>query len=148
MTKAETLVSLAKGELGKPYELHRDCSGFTAWLYRQIGITIPEGSVAQWNVGDEVNLRQMQAGDLVFWSPFGNRLGHVAMAINPSQVIHAINEDDDIIISNIHDEMGGPLVGVRRVLPVEEAGDTTPPETDDPKHHRRKNRRHHRKDRA
>ena len=78
MSARDSLVRIALGEVGKPYETHRDCSGFTAWCYRQIGITIPEGSVAQFNVGQKVGQNQpLLAGDLLFWDTFGPAPGHV-----------------------------------------------------------------------
>lgn len=116
MGDVDTVVDAALGEKGKSYAAHRDCSGFTAWAYRQAGVTIPEGSVAQYSVGHGVPVRDLQAGDLVFWDTFGPSPGHVALAINPSQVIHAINPERGIIVSDLHANMGGPMVGVRRVL--------------------------------
>lgn len=120
MTQRDRFVQAALGEIGKPYSAHRDCSGFTAWAARQAGFLLPEGSVAQYTVGHGVPVRDLIAGDLVFWNTFGPSPGHVAIAINPSQVIHAINPEQGIIISNIHANMGGPMVGVRRLIFADE----------------------------
>lgn len=132
MSARERFVDIAVGEVGKPYELHRDCSGFTAWAARQVGITIPEGSVAQFSVGDPVPSKmQVQAGDLLFWDTFGAAPGHVAIAINPSQVVHAINEQQGIVIDPINADMGGPYMGARRIItegaPVEPTEPTGKP---------------------
>lgn len=115
MSQRETFVNAALLEIGKPYTTHRDCSGFTAWAARQAGFTLPEGSVAQYRQGSGVPVRDLIAGDLVFWDTFGPSPGHVAIAINPSQVIHALNESRGIIVSEIYADMGGPMVGVRRL---------------------------------
>lgn len=126
MTQRDRFVQAALGEVGKPYSAHRDCSGFTAWAARQAGFLLPEGSVAQYSQGHGVPVRDLQAGDLVFWDTFGPSPGHVALAINPSQVVHALNESRGIIISPIHADMGGPMVGVRRLDFAED--------TEQPKH--------------
>ena len=159
MTARDELVRIALGEQGEPYGAHRDCSGFTAWAYRQVGVTIPEGSVAQFGVGVTVPSKaHVQAGDLVFWDTFGPAPGHVALAINPSQVIHALNPDKGIMVSGINAEMGGPYMGARRILedaPRPKAPVSDPTGNKDPalqypqrnRHERRKARRLARQDR-
>ena len=74
MSKADVAVRAAQGELGKDYEAHRDCSGFTAWCAAQAGVTIPQGSVAQFQVGRSIPRDQVAAGDLVFWGDLDHNL--------------------------------------------------------------------------
>ena len=50
-----------------------DCSGFTAYVYAQLGITLPRTSADQLYAGVQVPRDQAQPGDLV-WSP-----GHVGI---------------------------------------------------------------------
>lgn len=120
MTQREDLVRIALGEVGKPYSAHRDCSGYTAWAYRQIGITIPEGSVAQFGVGREVKAGEdWEWGDLLFWDTFGPAPGHVALYVGSGYVVHALNEQKGIVTSRWDAEMGGPLMGARRILPAD-----------------------------
>lgn len=141
MSARESLVRVALGEVGKPYSTHRDCSGFTAWCYRQVGITIPEGSVAQWGVGEIT--KSLSSGDLLFWDTFGDAPGHVALYIGYGEVVHALNEQRGIVRSRVDDNMGGPYMGARRILPAPSG------ETPTPKPPRRPKRRpHRRKDRA
>ena len=111
----DKLVTWAKAQVGKPYATYRDCSGFTAAAYRQIGITIPEGSVAQWGVGLNAT-GPWQPGDLIFWDTFGPAPGHVALYVGNNKVIHALNEQRGIVESDINANMGGPLMGGRRLL--------------------------------
>jgi cell wall-associated NlpC family hydrolase len=139
----DSLVRLALGEVGKDYETHRDCSGFTAWLYRQIGIEIPEGSVAQFSVGQRVGENELLlAGDLLFWDTFGEPPGHVALYIGDGQVVHALNEKKGIVRSASTAPMGGPYMGCRRIL-AEPGTPSTPPEepVPNPKPLRRRRRR-------
>lgn len=147
MSTRDDVVAIAKGEVGKPYGTHRDCSGFTAWAFRQVGVTLPEGSVAQYGVGHGVPSRDLQPGDLVFWSPYGNTLGHVALAISSSEVVHALNPGRGIIVSNIHADMGGPMVGARRVLPDASPGGTPNPKPDRERREHRERKRARRRQR-
>jgi cell wall-associated NlpC family hydrolase len=135
----ETLVRLALGEVGESYAKHRDCSGFTAWAYRQIGVTIPEGSVAQFSAGfPVVQNTPLKLGDLLFWDTFGPSPGHVALYVGNGQVVHALNERRGIVQSATNADMGGPYVGTRRIL----VDDVTEPEAPaHPKHRRRRKRR-------
>ena len=119
MTPRDDLVRLARAELGESYRKHRDCSGFTAWLYRQIGVTIPEGSVAQFSAGPRVEPgrgEDWQVGDLLFWDTVGAPPGHVAMYVGGGKVIHALNDQQGIVESDWDANMGGPYMGARRFL--------------------------------
>src|SRR5690606_19893199 len=108
----------------------------TAWCYRQIGIEIPEGSVAQFQIGQKVGENEpLLVGDLLFWDTFGEAPGHVALHVGDGQVVHALNERKGIVLSASTAPMGGPYMGCRRILPVS-AGDTP-----GPKAPRRRNRR-------
>jgi hypothetical protein len=121
MSQRDRFVAAAQGELGKPYSAHRDCSGFTAWAARQADFLLPEGSVAQFKVGQSVPVRDIEKGDLVFWDTFGPSPGHVAIYDGEGGVLHALNPDRGIIRSDLHANMGGPMVGVRRVIGTEDA---------------------------
>ncbi len=50
-----------------------DCSGFTKYVYAQLGISLPRSSSAQRNVGTAVSAADALPGDLI-WSP-----GHVGI---------------------------------------------------------------------
>lgn len=141
MTQREDLVRWAQAQVGKPYSTYRDCSGFTAAAYRQVGITIPEGSVAQWGVGQPVQDPTLRMGDLLFWDTFGPAPGHVAIYVGNEQVVHALNEQRGIVMSQWDANMGGPYMGARRLfVPADSPIEDIPApveETPDPKAHRR-----------
>lgn len=73
------VVEVASGLVGVPYVYGGttpsgfDCSGFTSYVYAQVGITIPRTSTAQRDAGTVVPRDQAQPGDLI-WSP-----GHIAI---------------------------------------------------------------------
>lgn len=50
-----------------------DCSGFTSYVYAQLGITLPRTSSAQRNAGTVVSRADARPGDLI-WSP-----GHIGI---------------------------------------------------------------------
>jgi peptidoglycan DL-endopeptidase CwlO len=74
-----------------------DCSGFTSWCYRQIGISLPHSSAAQIGCGQRVSRSNIQPGDLVF---FGSPIHHVGMYIGGGMMIHAPNTGDVVKISS------------------------------------------------
>ena len=60
-----------------------DCSGFTSYVYAQLGISLPRTSSAQRNAGTVVSRADAQPGDLI-WSP-----GHIGIYAGGDQMIDA-----------------------------------------------------------
>ncbi|ADG73683.1 NLP/P60 protein [Cellulomonas flavigena DSM 20109] len=58
-----------------------DCSGFTSYVYAQLGITLPRTSSAQRNAGTVVSRADAQPGDII-WSP-----GHIGIYAGGNQMI-------------------------------------------------------------
>ncbi len=61
-----------------------DCSGFTSYLYRQLGVELSRSSRGQFSQGEAVASNDLQKGDLVFFtSPgSGRRIGHVGIVVD------------------------------------------------------------------
>lgn len=61
-----------------------DCSGFTSYLYRQIGVDLNRSSRGQYTQGEAVASNDLQKGDLVFFtSPgSGSSIGHVGIVVD------------------------------------------------------------------
>ena len=74
-----------------------DCSGLVAYVYSQVGVSLPHYTGAQWNVGVPVSRGDLQPGDLVFF----DGLGHVGIYIGGGQFIHAPHTGDVVKISSL-----------------------------------------------
>lgn len=73
-----------------------DCSGFTRYvLSKSASISLPHSSKGQSAYGKEVSLKQMQPGDLLFYSGSGG-INHVAMYIGHGRIVHASTEKTGI----------------------------------------------------
>lgn len=86
------VVSVARRYLGAPYRWAAsgpnafDCSGFTMFVFRQVGVSLPHSSRAQIGSGQRVSRGDLQPGDLVF---FGSPIHHVGLYVGGGRMIHA-----------------------------------------------------------
>jgi len=87
-----------------------DCSGLVAYVYAQLGITLPHYAAAQYQLGVAVPHDQLQPGDLVFF----DGLDHVGIYIGGGQFVHAPHTGDVVKITNLA-AYGGSYVGARRI---------------------------------
>lgn len=98
------VVSVAKKYLGAPYKWGAsgpnrfDCSGFTMFVYRQVGVSLPHSSRAQIGYGERVSKSDLQPGDLVF---FGSPIHHVGIYVGGGMYIHAPHSGDVVRISSM-----------------------------------------------
>jgi peptidoglycan DL-endopeptidase CwlO len=88
-----------------------DCSGLVAYVYAQVGVSLPHYTGAQWNMGVAVDRSDLQAGDLVFF----DGLGHVGIYIGGGQFIHAPHTGDVVKISSLSGWYADTYVGARRI---------------------------------
>ena len=87
-----------------------DCSGLVAYVYAQLGITLPHYAAAQYQLGVAVPSDQLQPGDLVFF----DGLDHVGIYIGGGQFVHAPHTGDVVKITTLA-AYGGSYVGARRI---------------------------------
>jgi len=86
-----------------------DCSGFTSYVFAQIGVYLPHHAASQYSMGTPVPYDQLAPGDLVFFSG----LGHVGIYIGSGQFVHAPHTGDVVKVSSLADH--GSYVGARRL---------------------------------
>jgi peptidoglycan DL-endopeptidase CwlO len=111
------VVGIAMQYLGVPYVWGGaspsgfDCSGFTMYVYAQVGVSLPHNAAAQYGYGSPVSRSELAPGDLVFF----NGLGHEGLYIGGGQFIHAPHTGDVVKISNLSDSWyASTYVGARR----------------------------------
>jgi cell wall-associated NlpC family hydrolase len=111
------VVGVALQYLGVPYvwggsspSTGFDCSGFTSYVYAQVGVSLPHHAASQYSLGTPVPYDQLAPGDLVFFSG----LGHVGIYIGGGQFVHAPHTGDVVKISSLG-ERSGSYVGARRL---------------------------------
>ncbi|MBU1668668.1 C40 family peptidase [bacterium] len=101
----------AKSFLGTPYVWGAtgpstfDCSGFTQWVYRDVGINIPRVSRDQARVGQYVRYENLQRGDMVFFDTKKQRTGivsHVGIYLGRGNFIHASSSGRKVVIYNFN----------------------------------------------
>ena len=102
-----------------------DCSGFTSYVFKQLGsANIGSSSRDQYARNIPVNRNEMQRGDLVFFtSPrSGRNVGHVGIVVDVDPLTNSFNfihasSSGGVIISNSNDGFyARRFIGVRRVL--------------------------------
>ncbi|HVV91498.1 MAG TPA: NlpC/P60 family protein [Solirubrobacterales bacterium] len=113
-------IEAAQAAIGAPYVSGAtgpssfDCSGLMVYAFAQAGITLPRTSFAQFEVGEEVALTEIQAGDLVFFDTDGPGASHVGIALGPGTAISATTHGvmEHPLTSGY---WGEHLIGARRV---------------------------------
>lgn len=121
----EQSIALAKRFLGIPYlwggrsSFGYDCSGFTQMLVRSRGITMPRDADLQaaWSGVENVDRKDLQAGDLLFFGSGPDKITHTGMYIGNGEFIHDTTHDHPLIqISRLDDDPWTRiLVACRRV---------------------------------
>ncbi|HLT83381.1 MAG TPA: C40 family peptidase [Phototrophicaceae bacterium] len=104
------IVDIAFRYVGTPYVYGGaspsgfDCSGFTWYVFQQVGISIPRSSGAQASAGTVVSASEARPGDLVWWP------GHVGIYLGDGQHIAARNPSKPL--------QAGPISDVGRGAPT------------------------------
>ena len=123
-TVGAKIVSMAMPFLGTRYRSGGaspssgfDCSGFTMYLYAQLGYSLPHSATAQYrNCGYAVAKADLQPGDLVFFSDSSHAIGHVGIYIGNGQIIHARYSVGKVMIDSLSASYyASRYVGAKRI---------------------------------
>ena len=99
--KVSGVVAIAKDYIGVPYKWGGttpkgfDCSGFTQYVFRKAGVSLPRTSAAQGKVGTKVSRSELRAGDLVMFP------GHVGIYIGSGKFIHSPSPGKSVRIDDL-----------------------------------------------
>lgn len=74
-----------------------DCSGFVMSVFANFGYELPRVAAAQYQASQQKEISQMEVGDLVF---YGAGIYHVALYIGNGKVVHALNANKGIVITD------------------------------------------------
>lgn len=117
------LISTALELRGVPYRYGGsdlsgfDCSGFTQYVFAKHGVRLPREVQDQFRTGFEVDARELEAGDLLFFATTSPSASHVGIAIGSDTFIHAPSSKGVVRIEHLGlDYWTKRFVGVRRVL--------------------------------
>lgn len=116
------VLSFAKQFIGVPYlwggssPAGFDCSGFTQYVFRASGISLPRTADVQFQVGIPIRYDQLRPGDLVFFSTYEPGPSHNGIYLGNGNFISATSSRGIAI-----DRMNSPYwssryVGARRVI--------------------------------
>jgi cell wall-associated NlpC family hydrolase len=111
------VVGIAMQYLGVPYVWGGaspsgfDCSGFSMYVFAQMGVSLPHHAASQYGMGTAVSKDQLQAGDLVFF----NGLGHNGIYVGGGSFIHSPHTGDVVKISPMSGWYASTYVGARRL---------------------------------
>ncbi|HEX2259257.1 MAG TPA: NlpC/P60 family protein [Actinomycetota bacterium] len=114
---AKTAVQTAYGLIGRPYRWGAsgpgsfDCSGFTAYVWRAAGVSLPHSSRAQYAATKRVSREDLQPGDLVF---FGRPIHHVGMYVGGGNMINSPQTGETVAVRSMarRDYVGAGRPGV------------------------------------
>lgn len=108
-TGAQQVVDVAMQYIGTPYRYGGsspsgfDCSGFTSYVYRQLGVSLNRTAAGQTGNGYEVSKSELLPGDLVMFGPYsGGGIGHVGIYIGDGNMVHSPQPGKTVCVESIY----------------------------------------------
>jgi len=107
---ASSATGYAKEMLGKPYRYAGDtpagfdCSGLVKYSYGRAGIAMPRDTQSQREISVLVSVRNLRAGDLLFFDQEGKKTSHVGIYIGNGRFIHAPSSGGKVRTDSLNSE--------------------------------------------
>ena len=126
--KGTDVVSYAKKYLGYKYVWGGDgsngtfdCSGFTMYVYKHFGVSLPHYTVSQYNSGKGKKITKqsdLKMGDIVYLTDYvtGAPCGHCGIYISDGKFIHADSTVMKVNISDLNGMYKGRFCGALRII--------------------------------
>ena len=77
-----------------------DCSGLAMYVYAHFGISIPHYTGSQFEMGQSVEKKNLQTGDLVFFNTYSS-ISHVGIYIGGGNFVHAPGTGSNVTTSSL-----------------------------------------------
>ncbi len=105
-----------KYKYGGTTEKGFDCSGFTGYVFAELGLKLPRTSRDQAKVGTKIDKKDLRKGDLVFFNTNGKSISHVGIYLGDGKMAHSSSKYGTKI-ANFNDKYYvNRYVTARRVL--------------------------------
>ena len=104
------IIATGKKYLGVPYvwggttTAGFDCSGFTQYVLKENGISIPRTAAEQFAAGKAVDKKNLKVGDLVFFTTYKPGASHVGFYMGNDQFIHASSSAKQVTVSSLSEQ--------------------------------------------
>jgi hypothetical protein len=119
----QRLKRVVQSTLGTPYRYGgaslsgMDCSGFTSYVYKQLGVDLPRQSSDQFSVGSQVAKSDMKTGDLIFFDTGDGGISHVGIYMGDNQMAHAATKQDQVMVTDLDWYFKNyRVVGIKRIF--------------------------------
>ncbi len=107
--KQNSIISTAEKYMGVPYVWGGtttkgfDCSGFTQFVMKQNGISLPRTAAEQFAVGKSIDKADLQTGDLVFFTTYKPGASHVGIYMGDGNFINASSAAKQVTITPLNE---------------------------------------------
>jgi cell wall-associated NlpC family hydrolase len=109
--KSMKITKLAQKKLGRRYVWGAtgkkntfDCSGFTTYVCKKNGISLPRRAIAQSKYGKYISRKNLKPGDLIFFDTSKRHKGyvnHVGIYLGNDRFIHASSAKKKVVITRL-----------------------------------------------
>ena len=80
-----------------------DCSGLVRYLFKEVwGTELPRTSAEMSRVGEQVDVKELQPGDLVFYNTLRRGFSHVGIYLGDNKFIHAPSSGGKVRIESMN----------------------------------------------
>lgn len=94
-----------------------DCSGFTQYVFRQYGFSLPRAVRDQFSLGTSVSTSDIEPGDLLFFTTNVPGPSHVAIAVGSDEFVHAPSSAGVVRVERLSARYWAQrFVGARRLM--------------------------------
>lgn len=121
--KGATIVTSAQKYMGVPYVWGGttpdgwDCSGYTQYVMKENGISIPRTAAEQYSKGVAVDKANLKVGDMVFFTTYKPGASHVGFYMGDGKFIHASSAAKQVTINSLsEDYYTEHYIGARRYI--------------------------------